>query len=102
MREYAKSQLEKFRNQQDRETLDGWRKSMPSQVHDISSKFNLTVLDAMLKAIKHPDKQLVEDLRQGMSIKGHVPSANLFSGKPPLKPKEYTRQPLVATRVPTP
>ncbi len=60
---------------------------MNPKVRDVSAKYRLAAFQEMPSKIRHPDKELIHDFRHGFSVGGHSKSANIFSGRPPLKPK---------------
>ena len=59
--------------QQMKETKD------KEHVHRILAGKNLALLDKLLKAIKHPDVSLVNDIKTGMNTVGPVDNSNLWS-----------------------
>ena len=75
-------------------TLNTWRGSMPSKVRDVAGAFELTAFGAMLEAIGHPDTTLIHDLRHGFHLRGHIKSAQMFSGKPPLETQRIHENPI--------
>lgn len=84
-----------------RKEQQAWTKMMDPSVRQVAGHVQLLLMGEMLTSISHKDKHFTKEFHKGFQPRGIIPSANIYGGEPPLKPKVYDTKPFRATREPT-